>query len=51
MGDSACWCGFSIKVHGMWSSDYDCEKNSRKEYERIKEEGNLSEVVFFIVGY
>ena len=40
MGDSEGWSGFSAQMCRVWTSDYDCEKISGKEYERIKEEGN-----------
>lgn len=32
MGSITCWYGFSIKMFGMWTSNYDSKKAGRKKY-------------------
>jgi uncharacterized membrane protein YfcA len=46
MGDSACGCRFPIKMHRLWTSDYDSPQAGRKKYKGLKEKMNMTVLIF-----
>ena len=49
MGDFACGSGLPVKMHRLWTSDYDRTKACRKKYKRNSKKSLKSHVIRAIV--